>query len=134
MRICVAILLIAVATVPASAQGKSSDADALAPQIDARLESMNKQAPIALSPVEKMTKVGRDKNAIIYQIETAVPKDHWTKEMRDKSSRDITKLMCSDLGMRTLLYNDYELRYLFSNKEGVPVTNFVVTKDRCNPS
>lgn len=132
MRTCVAMLLIAVANVQAAAQDNSSNAEVMAAKIESALALMNQRAPIAISPVQKMTKVRRDGNAIIYQIETAVPKDEWTQEMRDKSSRDMTKVMCSDKNTRTLLDDyGYELRYAFSDTTGVSVMDFVVTRDKC---
>src|SRR5262249_21984533 len=132
MRISVAMLLIAVASVRAAAQDSSSKAELINSEIDTQLALMNKRVPIYLSPVEKVVGLSRDGKAIIYHVEIAVPQDEWTQEMRDKSSRGITKVICSNTGMRTLLDVDYELRYLFSDKAGLSVTSLVVTKDKCS--
>ncbi len=107
MRTCVAMLLIAVANVQAAAQDNSSNAEVMAAKIESALALMNQRAPIAISPVQKMTKVRRDGNAIIYQIETAVPKDEWTQEMRDKSSRDMSTIMVMSCGTPFLIQREF---------------------------
>lgn len=100
-------------------------------QLDANVILMNKQAPIEINPLQKMTQVSRNGGTILYSIETAVPQGQWSQEMRERPSRETTKVICEGKNTRQLLDYGFQMRYLIIDKSGLYVTSFVVSKDKC---
>jgi hypothetical protein len=99
--------------------------------IDDNVALMNKQAPIEINPLQKMTHVSRNGEVILYSIETALPEEQWTQEMRDRPRRETTKVMCTGENTRLLLDYGFQMRYLISDASGHYVTSFFVSKDKC---
>jgi hypothetical protein len=131
LAIISALALMAGASLPAIAQDRSNQEQEVAARLDQQLALMNKQAPIQINSSQKLTSANRAGKKIIYSIETAVPQDQWTQEMRERPKLEITQVMCTDMNMLTLLDFGYELHYLFADSAGLSVTSFVVTRDKC---
>ena len=91
----------------------------------------NKHTPIWINPQLKITHVSRNGVAILYSMETTLPEDQWTQEMRDRASKETTKGLCSDKDMRALLGYGFQMRYVITDPSGRYVTSFFVSKDQC---
>jgi hypothetical protein len=131
LAIILALALMAAASLPAIAQDRSNQEQEVAARVDQQLALLNKQAPIPLNSLQKLKSASRAGKAITYSIETAVPQDQWTQEMRERPKLETTQVMCADKNMRALLDLGYELHYLFSDSTGLSVTRFVVARDQC---
>ena len=68
------LLTFAFTNVQASAQLAEVPAE-VKKTLDTQVELMNKQAPIEINPLQKMTHVSRNGGVILYSIETALPQD-----------------------------------------------------------
>jgi hypothetical protein len=99
--------------------------------LDVLFDLMNKRTPIWINPQLKITHVSRNGEAILYSMETTLPEDQWTQEMRDRPSQETTKGLCSDKDMRVLLGYGFQMRYLITDPSGRYVTMFYVSKDQC---
>ena len=64
-------------------------------------------------------------------METTLPMDRWTQEMRDRTTQETTKGSCSDKDMRVLLSYAFQMRYIITDSSGRYVTGFFVAKDQC---
>jgi hypothetical protein len=80
--------------------------------LDANVILMNKQAPIEVNPLQKLTHVARNGGTILYSVETSVPQEKWSQEMRERPIRETTKVMCGDKDTRVLLNYGFQLRIL----------------------
>ena len=99
--------------------------------LDENVALMNKQAPIEINPLQKMTRVSRNGGAILYSIETSLPQPQWSKDMLERPSRETTKVMCEGKETRLLLDYGFQMRYLITDRSGLYVTSFVISKDKC---
>jgi hypothetical protein len=99
--------------------------------LDANVALMNKQAPIEINPLQTMTHVSRNGGTILYSIETSVLQARWSKDMLERPSRETTKVMCEGKETRLLLDYGFQMRYLITDKSGLYVTSFVISKDKC---
>jgi hypothetical protein len=128
------LFAVALAVVGASAQA-TAQLSGVHPQViealDANVALMNKQAPIEINSLQKMTHVSRDGEVILYSIETALSQDQWTQEMRERPRQETTKAMCKDNVTRLLLDYGFQLRYLITDTSGRYVTSFFISKDKC---
>jgi hypothetical protein len=133
MRISVLVVtaMLAGATSPAWSQQLVGVPNELTAKMDENVILMNKQAPIEINPLQKLTHVSRNGGTILYSVETAVPQEKWTQEMRERPSRETTKVICGDKDTRLLLDYGFQLRYIFTDAAGLYVTSFAVTKDKC---
>jgi hypothetical protein len=130
MRFMAAVVLVIGMSMQASAQLSSIPAEAIE-ALDANVALMNKQAPIEINPLQKMTHVSRNGGVILYSIETAVPQDQWTQEMRERPRQETTKVMCKGKDTRLILDYGFQMRYLITDASGHYVTSFFVSKDKC---
>jgi 3-polyprenyl-4-hydroxybenzoate decarboxylase len=103
----------------------------VAARLDRQVELMNKQTPIEINPLQKLTHVSRDGAVILYSVETAVAQEKWTQEMRERPVKESTRAMCADKNMRRLLDSGFQMRYLITDKSGLYVTSFEIWKDKC---
>ena len=124
--------MLAGATLPVSSQQLVGVPKEVTDKMDENAILMNKQVPIQINPLQKLTDVSRNGGTILYSVETAVPQEKWTQEMRERPSRETTKVMCGDKDTRLLLDYGFQLRYLFTDAAGLYVTSFVVSKDKCS--
>jgi hypothetical protein len=99
--------------------------------LDENVALMNKQAPIEINPLQKMTRVSRNGGTILYSIETSLPQPQWSKDMLERPSRETTKVMCEGKETRLLLDYGFQMRYLITDRSGLYVTSFVISKDKC---
>ena len=65
-------------------------------------------------------------------MESTLPGDRWTQEMRDRASQETTKGLCSDKDMRVLLGYAFQMRYVITDPSGRHITGSFVSKDQCN--
>jgi len=131
ISLVVATAMLAGATPPGLSQQLVGVPKEVTDKMDENVILMNKQAPIEINPLQKLTHVSRNGGTILYSVETAVPQEKWTQEMRERPSRETTKVMCGDKDTRLLLDYGFQLRYLFTDAAGLYVTSFVVSKDKC---
>jgi hypothetical protein len=124
------ILTVVAVTIQASAQ-PSGVPSQVVEALDAKIALLNKQAPIAINPSQKLTHVSRDGGVILYSIETAIPQEQWTQEMRERPDRETTKAMCDDKDTRLLLDYGFQMRYIITDGSGRDITRFFVSKDKC---
>jgi 3-polyprenyl-4-hydroxybenzoate decarboxylase len=103
----------------------------VAARLDRQVELMNKQTPIEINPLQKLTHVSRDGAVILYSVETAVAQEKWTQEMRERPVKESTSAMCADKNMRRLLDSGFQMRYLITDKSGLYVTSSEISKDKC---
>lgn len=99
--------------------------------MDREFALMNSQAPIEMNDANKMIHVSRNGAALLYEIETAIPRDKWTQEMREQVARETTINVCTDKESRNLLDAGFQVRWLFTDQSKLFVTSFVITKDKC---
>jgi hypothetical protein len=99
--------------------------------LDREFALMNSQAPIEMNDANKMIHVSRNGAALLYEIETAIPRDKWTQEMREQVARETTINVCTDKESRNLLDASFQVRWLFTDQSKLFVTSFVITKDKC---
>jgi len=126
-----AILTAAMVSLSLQASAQNTIPPDVAARLDKQIESMNKQTPVDLNPQQKLTHVSREGAVILYSVETAIPAEKWTQEMRDWPFRESTKAACTDKATRLLLDRGFQMRYLFKDKSGLYVTSFVISKDKC---
>jgi hypothetical protein len=126
-----ATVILAGASLPAWSQQLPGVPREVIDRLDENVVLMNKQTPIEINPLQKMMKVSRNGGVILYSIETSVPQEKWTQEMRERPGRETTKVMCTGKETRLLLDYGFQLRYLITDALGLYVTSFVVSKDKC---
>jgi hypothetical protein len=127
-------LTVLVALIAINAQALAQLAE-LPPEVSRALgvlfDLINKRTPIWINPQLKITQVSRNGETIFFSMETTLPGDRWTQEMRDRASQETTKGLCSDNDMRVLLSYAFQMRYVITDPSGRYVTGFFVSKDQC---
>jgi hypothetical protein len=127
----VAMLTAAITSLSSQASAQIIIPADVAARLDRQVELMNKQTPIEINPLQKLTHVSRDGAVILYSVETAVAQEKWTQEMRERPVKESTRAMCADKNMRRLLDSGFQMRYLITDKSGLYVTSFEIWKDKC---
>jgi hypothetical protein len=129
-RTIVTLTALAVALIAINAQALAQLVEA-PPEVIRALDLINKRTPIRINPQPKITQVSRNGETILFSMETTLPGDRWTQEMRDRASQETTKGLCSDNDMRVLLSYAFQTRYVITGPSGRYVTGFFVSKDQC---
>ena len=93
---------------------------------------MNKQMPIEVDAITKLTRVARSGMLVTYTYEIAIAASRWNEETRKFASQRAIKGNCIDIQeTRMLLDAGYNLRHVFFDQDGLFAHNVLVTKDRC---
>src|SRR6516164_508630 len=133
-RSIVTLIVLAVAPIAINAQALAQLVD-VPPEVIRALgvlfDLINKRTPIWINPQLKITQVSRNGETIFFSMETTLPGDRWTQEMRDRASQETTKGLCSDNDMRVLLSYAFQMRYVITDPSGRYVAGFFLSKDRC---
>jgi hypothetical protein len=101
------------------------------PEVIRALDLINKRTPISINPQLKITQVSRTGETILFSMETTLPGDRWTQEIRDRASQETSKGLCSDKDTRVLLSYAFQMRYVITGPSGRYVTGSFVSKDQC---
>ena len=129
-RTIMTLTVLAVALIAINGQALAQPVE-VPPEVIRALDLINKRTPIWINPQLKITQVSRNGETIFFSMETTLPGDRWTQEMRDRASQETTKGLCSDKDMRVLLSYAFQMRYVITDASGRYVTGFIVSKDQC---
>jgi hypothetical protein len=133
-RTIVTLTVLAVALIAINAQALAQLVD-VPPEViralNVQFGLINKRTPIWINPQLKITEVSRNGETIFFSMETTLPRDQWTQEMRDRASQETTKGLCSDKDVRVLLGYAFQTRYVITDRSGRYVTGFFGSKDQC---
>jgi len=129
-RTIVTLTVLTVALIAINAQALTQLVE-VPPELRVLFDLINKRTPIWINPQLKITQVSRNGETILFSMETTLPMDRWTQEMRDRTTQETTKGSCSDKDMRVLLSYAFQMRYIITDSSGRYVTGFFVAKDQC---
>jgi hypothetical protein len=124
-RTIVTLTVLSVALIAINAQALAQQ---VPPEVIRTLDVLNKRTPIWINPQLKITQVSRNGETILFSMETTLPRDRWTQEM----SQETTKGLCSDKDIRSLLGYAFQMRYVITDRSGRYITGSFVSKDQCN--
>jgi len=136
-RLIIAILVSSYVTPPAAAQSAQPGTvgptrAAVEKRLDEQLGLMNRQAPIEIDSVTKLTAVTRAGPTLTYTYEVAIAESSWTAELRKWALQRAIKSNCIDnKETRMLLDAGYTLRHVFLDRAGLFVNNILMTKEKC---
>ena len=108
-RSIVTLIVLAVAPIAINAQALAQLVD-VPPEVIGAVNVINKRTPIWINPQLKITEVSRNGETILFSMESTLPGDRWTQEMRDRASQETTKGLCSDKDIRVLLGYAVQMR------------------------
>ena len=86
-RTIVTLIVLAVAPIAINAQALAQLVDVPPEVIRAVIvlfDLVNKRTPIWINPQLKVTEVSRNRETIFFSMESTLPGDRWTQEMRDR--------------------------------------------------
>jgi hypothetical protein len=104
---------------------------AIAERLDTQIALMNKQMPIEIDAVTKLTAVSRVGTGVTYSYETSIRQSQWTRQLMEAASHRAVNGNCSGKNTRLLIDQGYTLRHIYFDQAGLFVTNILVTRDKC---
>src|SRR6516165_5001495 len=116
-RTIVTLIVLAVAPIAINAQALAQLVD-VPPEViravNVLFDLINKRTPIWINPRLKITEASRNGETIFFAMESTLPGDRWTQDMR------------------VLLGYAFQMRYVITDPSGRHITGSFVSKDQCN--